>query len=50
MEKAKAIGKVLNHDKAKKIIVFKYKSKKRYRKKTGHRQPYTEILIEKIEA
>jgi large subunit ribosomal protein L21 len=49
VEKAKAIGKVLNHDKAKKIIVFKYKSKKRYRKKTGHRQPYTEILIEKIE-
>ncbi|MBA3063464.1 MAG: 50S ribosomal protein L21, partial [Atribacteria sp.] len=35
-------------DKAKKILVFKYKSKKRYRKKTGHRQPYTEILIENI--
>lgn len=49
VEKAKVVGKVLNQDKAKKIIVFKYKSKKRYRKKTGHRQPYTEILIEKIE-
>ena len=49
VEKAKVVGKVLNQDKAKKIIVFKYKSKKKYRKKTGHRQPYTEILIEKIE-
>jgi len=48
IEKAKVVGKVLNQDKAKKILVFKYKSKKRYRKKTGHRQPYTEILIEKI--
>ena len=48
VEKAKVVGKVLNQDKAKKIIVFKYKSKKNYRKKTGHRQPYTEILIEKI--
>jgi len=48
VEKAKVVGKVLNQDKAKKIIVFKYKSKKKYRKKTGHRQPYTEILIEKI--
>ncbi|GAG90374.1 unnamed protein product [marine sediment metagenome] len=45
VEKAKVVGEVLNQDKAKKIIVFKYKSKKRYRKKTGHRQPYTEILI-----
>jgi len=50
VEKAKVIGKVLAQDKAKKIIVFKYKSKKRYRKKTGHRQPFTEILIEKIKA
>jgi large subunit ribosomal protein L21 len=36
--------------KAKKIIVFKYKAKKNYRKKTGHRQPFTELLIEKINA
>ena len=48
VENAKVVGKVLNQDKAKKIIVFKYKSKKKYRKKTGHRQPYTEILIENI--
>jgi len=48
VEKAKVTGKILNQGKAKKIIVFKYKPKKRYRKKTGHRQPFTEVLIEKI--
>ncbi|MCK4453748.1 50S ribosomal protein L21 [Candidatus Parcubacteria bacterium] len=47
---AKVIGKVLKQDKAKKVIIFKYKAKKRYRKKTGHRQPFTEIEITKIEA
>ncbi|BCV20482.1 50S ribosomal protein L21 [Moorella sp. Hama-1] len=36
-------------DKAKKIIVFKYKPKKNYRRKQGHRQPYTQLQIEKIE-
>lgn len=39
---------VENQGKAKKIIVFKYKAKKDYRKKQGHRQPYTQIKIEKI--
>ena len=34
--------------KEKKIIIFKYKSKKDYRKRQGHRQPYTQIKIEKI--
>jgi len=48
VEKAKVTGKILNQGKAKKVIVFKYKPKKRYRKKTGHRQPFTEVLIEKI--
>lgn len=43
-------GSVLEQGKAKKIIVFKYKSKKDYRKKQGHRQPYTKIKIEKINA
>lgn len=42
-------GKVLDHGKGKKIVVFKYKSKKNYRRKQGHRQPYTRIMIEKIE-
>ena len=39
---------VENQGKAKKIIIFKYKAKKDYRKKQGHRQPYTQIKIEKI--
>lgn len=34
--------------KSKKIIIFKYKAKKDYRKKQGHRQPYTKLKIEKI--
>lgn len=42
-------AKVLEHGKADKVIVFKYKSKKRYRRKIGHRQPYTKIEITKID-
>ncbi|NLL61386.1 MAG: 50S ribosomal protein L21 [Candidatus Atribacteria bacterium] len=41
-------GKVLKQGKGKKIIVLKYKPKKRYEKKTGHRQLFTEVKIEKI--
>ncbi|MEK7080559.1 MAG: 50S ribosomal protein L21 [Patescibacteria group bacterium] len=43
--KAEVEAKVLSHGKGKKIIVFKYKPKKRYSRKIGHRQPYTEIEI-----
>ena len=46
---AKVIGKVLKQEKGKKIIVFKYKPKKRYKVKKGHRQPFTEVEITKIE-
>ncbi len=45
---AKVTAKVLQQGKAKKIIVFKFKPKKRYKKKQGHRQPFTEIEITKI--
>ncbi len=38
-------GKVLEHGKGKKVIVFKYKPKKNIRKKNGHRQPYTKVEI-----
>lgn len=39
---------VNEHAKGKKIVIFKYKAKKNYRKKQGHRQPYTEVKIDKI--
>ena len=42
-------GKVIKNGKAKKVIVFKMKPKKGYRKKQGHRQPYTKVEIGKIE-
>lgn len=41
----KARAEVLEHGKGKKVIVFKYKPKKDYRKKQGHRQPYTKVKI-----
>ena len=44
----KIVGKVLKQDKQKKVIVFKYKPKKDYRKKQGHRQPYTRVQISSI--
>jgi len=43
--KAEVSAKVLSHGKGDKIIVFKYKPKKRESRKIGHRQPYTEIEI-----
>jgi len=46
---AKVIGKVVSQGKRKKVIVFKYKAKKREKTKKGHRQPFTEIEILKIE-
>ena len=45
---AKVEGKVVSHGKAKKIIVFKMKAKKNYRRKQGHRQPYTKVEITTI--
>ena len=50
VEGANVVAKVLAQGKAKKIIVFKYKRKKDYRRKQGHRQPFTKIQIEKINA
>ncbi len=50
VEGAKVTASVENHGKAKKIIVGKFKAKKNYKKKQGHRQPFTLVKIEAIEA
>ena len=47
---SKVEGKVVSHGKAKKIIVFKMKAKKNYRRKQGHRQPYTKVEITTIKS
>ena len=44
----KVEGKVVAHGKGKKIVVFKYKAKKNYKRKQGHRQPYTKVEITAI--
>lgn len=44
----KVEGKVVSHGKGEKIIVFKMKPKKNYRRKQGHRQPYTKVEITSI--
>ena len=41
-------GKVVGQIRGEKIVVYKYKSKKNYRRKQGHRQPYTKVEITKI--
>ena len=48
VENATVTAKVIGHGKAKKIVVFKYKPKKNYRRKQGHRQPFTKVSIDKI--
>ena len=50
VEGATVVATVLKNGKSKKIDVIKYKSKKNEKKKIGHRQDYTKIQIEKIEA
>lgn len=44
----KVVGEILEQGKGKKIIIYKYKPKKRYKKKAGHRQLYTEVEIKEI--
>ncbi len=45
VESAKVVAEVVEQGKADKIVVFKYKAKKNYRRKQGHRQPYTALKI-----
>ena len=49
VEGASVKGTVVENGKGKKVIVFKYKPKKDYRKKRGHRQPYTTVKIDSID-
>lgn len=48
VKNAKVVCTVEKHGKQKKITVFKYKPKKKYRKKQGHRQPYTKLTVKSI--
>ncbi|PKK92880.1 MAG: 50S ribosomal protein L21 [Tenericutes bacterium HGW-Tenericutes-6] len=47
---AKVVAKVVKHGRGPKIIVFKYKVRKNYRRKQGHRQAYTKLVVESIKA
>jgi hypothetical protein len=49
IEGAKVTAQVLSHYKDKKLMVYKYKAKNRYRRKRGHRQTYTRLQIRDIE-
>ncbi|WP_243031018.1 50S ribosomal protein L21 [Thermus altitudinis] len=49
VEGAKVVAEVLGHGKGRKITVSRFKAKVQYRRKKGHRQPYTEILIKEIQ-
>jgi large subunit ribosomal protein L21 len=49
LEGASVKGKIVSQGKARKVTVFKYKRRKDTKKKKGHRQEYTELIIEKIE-
>lgn len=48
VDSASITARVVSHGKAKKVLVFKFKAKKNYRRKQGHRQPFTKVIIEKI--
>lgn len=48
VENVTVVGEVVKHGKSKKIKVFKYNPKKKYRKTQGHRQPYTKVIIKSI--
>ncbi|MDY6823139.1 MAG: 50S ribosomal protein L21 [Thermodesulfobacteriota bacterium] len=50
LENTTVTGRIVDQNKAKKILVFKYKRRKRFRRKQGHRQPFTAIKIESIGA
>ncbi|MEW5734909.1 MAG: 50S ribosomal protein L21 [Thermodesulfobacteriota bacterium] len=50
VENAAVTAKIVEQDKATKVLIFKYKRRKRFRRKQGHRQPFTAVRIENIES
>lgn len=50
VEDATVSATVVEHGRARKVIIFKYRPKQRYRRKKGHRQEYTRLRIEEIKA
>jgi len=48
LAKAEVIGHIVEQDRARKVMVFKQKRRKGYRRKMGHRQPYTCLRIDKV--
>ena len=50
IEGATVTGKIVRHGKGEKITILKYKSKKNYRRKAGHRQPFTQVEITGVNA
>jgi large subunit ribosomal protein L21 len=50
VEGARAVGVITAQERGPKLTIFKMKRRKGYRRKTGHRQPYTEIRVDRIEA
>lgn len=49
VEGARVVGRIVAQGRGRKILVFKFKPKVRYRRRQGHRQPYTALRIERIE-
>jgi large subunit ribosomal protein L21 len=47
---AKAVGKIVDQGRGPKLLLFKMKRRKNYRRKQGHRQDFTEILVDRIES
>ena len=47
---ARVVGRVVAQDKARKVLIFKKKRRKQYRRTRGHRQPFTAVVVEEIHA
>ena len=48
LEKTRIFTQVISHGRGEKVVVFKFKKRKNYRRKSGHRQDYTQLLVKKI--